>query len=145
MLTRGVFPMMDARSWSVFHDGEITAVSGEVPGNLEFKIEAEYLRERFTDPGVAFRISVSGCDMLSFRSFKTNEILFGIDGLSGGDLEILSAKLEGDALAIITASGIITIRYKSEAIALDTGRTLQIADVALAAQHAVADLTKSGA
>jgi len=136
---------MNPHSWSIFHDGVITAVSGDIPGNLELTIECLYIREQFPDPGAAFKLYVKGCDHLFFKSFKTDQTVSGIEALAQQDLEILNANLIGDALAVITTSGIITICYQSETMALDAGRALHYTDIVAAANHAVSNLTRQRA
>ncbi len=132
--------MINARLWSVFHDGDIVSVSGEVPGNLDVHIELEYIRKQFLDPGNAFRIHITACDLLCFKSFSTNGVLQNVGALAGQDLEILQAKLDGDVLQIITTSGLIRVRYVSEALFLDSGRAVQFSDVAAAADRALLEL-----
>ena len=136
--------MMNAHAWSVFHDGEISSVSGNIPGDLEFIIVADYLREEFAEAGVAFKIHVTKCEMLSFKSFTSNETISGIDALAGQDLEILTAKLDDDVLLVTMTGGQLRMRYQSEALSLDSGCAVQISDIAAAAERVVSDLKNPG-
>jgi len=134
---------MNIHFWNIFHDGDIAAVTGIVPGDIEFFIEAEYLREQFSDPGIGFKLQITACSMMSFKSFRTNQTVSGINALKGCDLEILSAKMDDKDLIVITTSGEIRLRYESEKITLDTGRQLQISDMATASDKALAEHRKS--
>jgi hypothetical protein len=132
--------MIDSKLWGVFHDGEIVSVSGSVPGDLDVYIKLEYIREQFLEAGNAFRIHITACDMLCFKSFSTNEVLHGVVAVAAQDLEILRSKLDADVLEVVTTSGLLRIRYGSEALFLDSGRALPFSDVAAAANRAVSEL-----
>ena len=130
---------MNIKFWNIFHDGDIASMSGAVPGDVTFSIEAAYLREQFADPGTGFKLHITACNMISFKSFQTNQTLLGLDTLKGHDLELLSAKIDRDDLVVITTSGALRLRYESESITLDTGRPLQLSDLVAASDKALAD------
>lgn len=130
---------MNARLWNAFHDGEITSIVGNVPGDLRFTIEAEYLREQFADAGASFKVLVEKCDEFSFNSFDANQVARGVESVVDHVLEILSAKLDEDSLVITTVSGELILRYRSEVLALDSGRMLHVSELMLAADRAVSD------
>jgi hypothetical protein len=126
---------MNADSWSIFHDGDIVAVSGKIPGDLVFAIQVDFLRDKFPEPGSAFNIRVTECDTLSFLSFRTNETASGPGALTGCDFEILNAKLDGDILVVTTTGGQLSLHYQSESIELDSGRRLELSEVEAAARR----------
>ena len=128
--------MANARVWSVFHDGLISCIDGDVPGALKFTIEAEYLRKQFADPGNEFIITISGCRSASFKRFSDNETMTWTDAIRDYELEILTARAKSNSVQIVTSTGILTIEYEIEFITLDTGRRLNIADVEVAAKRA---------
>ena len=135
--------MMKPEFWNIFHDGYIDSIEGQVPGDVQFSIAAEYLREQFPDRGSAFRMLIKACDMITFKLFHTNSVLSGLDALKGQNLEILSAKLEANILAVITTGGELRIHYDSESVALDSGRQLQLSELTAASNRALSQLRKS--
>jgi hypothetical protein len=56
---------MSAELWDILHDGVIEGVEGNVPGDVIFNIEIEYLRELFSDGGKNIIVRLIGCDVLS--------------------------------------------------------------------------------
>ncbi len=134
---------MNIHFWNIFHDGEISAINGAVPGDIDFTIEIEFLREEFADPGKGFILHIVGCTMISFTSFRTNQTVHGPGALQGEDLEILSSEIVGNDLVVTTSGGQLRLRYESETISLDTGRPLQLSDVAAASEKALSDYRKS--
>jgi hypothetical protein len=126
--------------WNTLHDGSIVSWQGTVPGDLRFVIELEYVREQFSDPGRTFTLTVTGCEFLKFKSFRTDLTQNGVDALKGQNLEILSAEIlsarpAGQLLEIMTSDGIIGIRYLTEELALDGGRRVSLIELQTAANN----------
>lgn len=121
--------------WHILHDGAISNITGSIPGDVCFAIELEYVRSQFPDPGSAFLIRASGCDLLSFKSFSTDSTVHSVESLGALDLEILSAHEDGNALRIVTTDGVIALRYQSERMFLDSGRELTLDELAAAANR----------
>ena len=63
--------MMDIRIeiWSILHDGEITAISGEDSETLTLFVSIPYLRRRLKPLGDSFVITISGLTRLEFHNF----------------------------------------------------------------------------
>ena len=50
-----------AEFWHILHDGEITSVSGEIPGIVELRVEIEYLAKMFAPDAKAVIVTLHGC------------------------------------------------------------------------------------
>lgn len=60
---------MNRDIWGVFHDGEITKITGTVPGDLRVEVEIGYLRKLFPEPGHSFVIELRHCTKFEFREY----------------------------------------------------------------------------
>ena len=93
-------------------------------------------RSQFGEAGKAFKLYAKDCDLFYFKSFSSDEVLSDIDEINQLDLEILSASCSDNIVAIVTSIGLLAIRCKVDSLALDTGRNLEVSDMATAARRA---------
>lgn len=60
---------MNRDIWGVFHDGEITKITGTVPGDLRVEVEIGYLRNLFQEPGNTFFVELRNCSKFEFSEY----------------------------------------------------------------------------
>ena len=61
---------MNRDIWGVFHDGVLKHIDGGVPGTLTLDVEIEYLRAMFDEPGISFRIELTGCTKVIYNEYE---------------------------------------------------------------------------
>ena len=123
--------------WNVFHDGSIASADGQLHATARVKIEIEYLREMFEEPGDAFCVLLEECELLSFRPVDSAES-FSSERIASLDLQILSAA-EDDGLPLkvfcvggtvqAPVYGYLELSYASSRVALDTGRDVPVSEL----------------
>jgi hypothetical protein len=112
--------------WGYFHDGWISNIEGEVPGDILIHVSIEYLREMLPTPGEDFIIRLSGCTQLEFEPFD-EETITDIGKIKGLELDILSMTTVEPASIFCTFKaggshyGDLKLAYLSAQLTLDTG------------------------
>ncbi|MBF0479641.1 MAG: hypothetical protein HQL26_09175 [Candidatus Omnitrophica bacterium] len=92
---------MNSDIWEILHDGLIADIFGNIPGNVEFKIEIEYLRRIFSDDGKCIFLLLKDCSSFKVQSYEMmdtgeKESRDFID-LVKGNSEILRVDAEDEA------------------------------------------------
>jgi len=123
--------------WDVFHDGSIASAEVEGSATARVKIEIEYLREMFEDPGDSFYLHLEECSALSFRPVDSAET-FSSAKIASLDLQILSAA-EDEVLPLRVfcvggtvqspVYGYLELVYASSNVTLDTGRHVPVSEL----------------
>lgn len=108
--------------WNYLHDGAICQISGSIPGNVVVRVEIDYLRRRFAEPGDAFDITLYGCTRFEFEPCDAPPISDFAE-LSRRELEILSVESEAP-VRVHCVGGVLTAEYANIAPHLDTGAAL---------------------
>jgi hypothetical protein len=111
--------MMNKELWGVFHDGVITRVEGDVPGDLALQIEIDYLRKMLPGEGDGFCVQLSGCTLIEFENWD-GKIEQTPERLAAQDIELLYIKTL-DPLALDCNEGILRLVYQAAQVTLDSG------------------------
>jgi hypothetical protein len=118
--------------WGVFHDGVLKHIDGSVPGTLMLSVEIEYQRGMFDEPGISFRIKLTGCTKVVYNEYdeKPTQDIATIQNREPEILYVTSEQpllldcvmgtleLEYDAMHVMLPSG-VEVSYESLASASD--------------------------
>ena len=118
---------MNSSLWNLFHDGSIEHIEGTVPGNASLLVSIQYLRDRFPSAGTGFVVSLFDCNLFTFQPYDEPEIS-DLAKIAALEPEILSAE-PSDPLEICCTLGTLLLRYKSAALALDSGEPVSLAEL----------------
>jgi hypothetical protein len=120
---------MNADIWNVLHDGSVLRVSGAVPGNIQFAIWIDYLRDGFPDPGNRILLTLHDCTSLSFQPYEAETALTGLDAIARAEPEILQAHDWTDASTVDCVGGTLRVLATDFSLALDSGRRITFDDL----------------
>lgn len=123
---------MNSSLWNLFHDGSIEHIEGTVPGNASLLLSIQYLRDRFPSAGTGFVVSLFDCNLFTFQPYDEPEIS-DLAKIAALEPEILSAE-PSDPLEICCTLGTLLLRYKSAALALDSGEPVSLAELDAASE-----------
>ena len=115
--------------WSVFHDGSIDRIEGTIPGTVSVYVGIEYLRERFSEPGEHFIVTLPDCVTLSFQLYEDGNSITDFAAIGDECPGILSAEMEGDVCKVFTDSGILKLSSADGSIRLDSGREIPLQEL----------------
>jgi hypothetical protein len=125
---------MTSDIWNLLHDGWIAQIQGRVPGTITLRIECDYLRKYFPEPGTAFVISLANCTAFDFTEYGASQTISDLGQIEKLSLEILSS---GESNSIHVAchgtGGTIRIQADHSHIALDSAESINIEDLRKAA------------
>ncbi len=110
--------------WNILHDGEVLGVSGTVPGEVQFSVRIDYLRNRFPEPGNRILLTLHGCTSLSYEPHGEEAELTNLATIAEAEPTILQAKDWTDASIVYCASGIVSVSAAEFSLLLDSGRTV---------------------
>lgn len=118
--------MLDRRTqiWNILHDGEITAISGEVSDTFIMCVSIPHLRRRLEPLGDRFVLTLVGVTRLEFHDFDGTPTSLP-EELDIGSPEILSTESESMPVSIATTLGQLTLDFQRISIALDTGQAVE--------------------
>ena len=114
--------------WDVLHDGEITNVSGKVPGDVVLQVDIDYLRRRFSESGDRFEITLQGCTRFTFVPWTDQQAQpAGPTRLDGTQVvTILSADDAGSFCRVHCVPGTLEVAAENVVVRLDTGRLVSL-------------------
>jgi len=120
---------MKRNIWGVFHDGEITRITGSVPGDVRLDLEIGYLRAQFPEPGHSFTIELSKCTQFQFSEYDEppSSSLAHIQERKPMVLYITSE----EPLVLDCAMGTLELDYSEMHVLLPSGR--EVSDLELTA------------
>lgn len=113
--------------WSVLYDGSIVAFIGECPGDISVKVEIEYLCELLATGSKFLWVHLRSCSDAVYSPFESSASVMHIVHLGDCDLEILSAKEEGNHISVCCTEGILRLDYLDATCELDTGIPVPVA------------------
>jgi hypothetical protein len=125
--------------WHCFHDGTITAVAGSVPGDVDFTIDCDCVREELHQSPGTFLLRVTNCTLFEITLYETELALDGFEALDAGEFEILSADIKTGVVEVSNAVGVMRLCYESEVLMLDDGTIISVSDLIDAANRSVGD------
>lgn len=110
---------MDRSGWGIFHDGYISKIEGEVPGDLKVFVNILYLREMFHGDGEGFVITLSNCSKFEYQEYdeQPTDNLKEIESL---EPEVLYVQSQ-DPLVLDCSAGTLRLNYDSASIEIDSG------------------------
>jgi hypothetical protein len=109
--------------WTMFHDGDITVVSGEGTPSLCIFVSIPYLRRRLFPLGDSFIITLTGVTVCEFRNF--DETLSTLTNATEmGQPQILSTDSDSMPIKIDTTMGQLLLDFESISFGLDTGQCI---------------------
>lgn len=104
----------------MFHDGELTEISGKVPGDIRVKIEIGYLVAEFEETGDYFDIHLQDCVRFLFTPYNGNKTM---DFASIENHRPMLVHVASDNPLILDCSaGTLEIEYAHIQIKLPSGR-----------------------
>jgi hypothetical protein len=118
--------------WHCFHDGTITAVAGSVPGDVEFTIDCDCIREELHQSPGTFLLRVTNCTLFEIAPYEIDHALDGFEALGSGQFEILDAVIERGIVEVSNATGLTRLM-------LDDGMVISLRDLIDAANRSVGD------
>lgn len=127
--------------WHCFHDGTIAAAAGSVPGEVNFTIDCDWVREELHQSPGTFLLRVTNCTLFEITPYET-ELALALDGfeaLDAGEFEILSADIKRGVVEVSNAVGVMRLCYESEVLMLDDGTIISLSDLIDAANRSVGD------
>ncbi len=110
------------------------SLQGDIPGELNIKVEIEYLAEKLNGQNDNIYIQLKNCTLFEYeRHWSKNEIqiyktIKELEGISPA-LMALSCDEEDDYLLIWDISGLIKTRYESAELHLENGDSLSFAEL----------------
>ena len=112
--------------WTVFHDGSIDQIEGTIPGTVSVYVDIEYLRERFSEPGEHFIVTLPDCVKLSFQLYDDEKRIVDLAVIGDECPGILGAEMEGDVCKVFMDNGILELSSADGSIRLDSGREVPL-------------------
>lgn len=125
--------------WHCFHDGTITAAAGSVPGDVEFTIDCDCIREELHQSPGMFLLRVTNCTLFEIAPYEIDHALDGFEALDSGEFEVLDAVIERGVVEVFNATGLMRLCYESEVLMLDDGTVISLRDLIDAANRSVGD------
>lgn len=122
---------MDPTLWNLLHDSTIERIEGALPGDVSLHVRIDYLRKGFPGEGTGFVVHLSGCSQFTFRPYDEPEISDFSD-IATLAPEILSAE-PGDPLALSCTEGMLTLRYDTATLSLNSGEAITLSQLDAAA------------
>ena len=110
---------MNPDIWGVFHDGNIDAISGAVPGVVELHIDIQYLRAMFGDTSTHFRIRLRGCSVMEYQEYEQPPISDPV-AIAAQEPEVLYVR-SVEPLVLDCREGELRLSYDSMEVFLDSG------------------------
>ena len=123
---------MNYAVWNTLHDGSIESVVGSVPGEVTVSIDISYLCEKLPTSSTKLEVRLLGCLAFEYEPFDGNRIC-ELGEIGAQDIEILSARREGDVVSIICRNGRLKLRYEDAEIRLLEGTVVTQANLEAAA------------
>jgi hypothetical protein len=124
--------------WHCFHDGTITAAAGSVPGDVDFTIDCDGIREELHQSPGMFLLRVTNCTLFEIAPYETGLASDGFEA-HAGKFEILSVKIKSGIVEVSNAVGSMRLCYESESLMLDDGTVISLRDLIDAANRSVGD------
>ena len=123
--------------WNVFHDATVLEASGEILQDVVLRLECDYLRERFDEPGREFLLTLAQCSTFEFEPWGDEpEVITDIQQIGNLRLWILSAETMVNHCKIHCArhvrdavGGTLRVAAASAELRLDSGRPVPLAEI----------------
>jgi hypothetical protein len=131
--------MPNLNYWHCFHDGTITAAAGSVPGDVEFTVDCNCIREELHQSPGTFLLRVTNCTLFEIAPYAIDRALDGFKALDSGEFEILDAVAERGVVEVSNATGLMRLCYESEVLMLDDGTVISLHELIDAANRSVGD------
>jgi len=119
----------DYQIWNILHDGALVDLQGNIPGELNIKVEIEYLANMLNGQYDNIFVKLENCSLFEYeRNWSKDEIqiyktIKELDGIEPA-LMALSCDEENDYLLIWDICGSIKTRYDSAELFLENGDSL---------------------
>ena len=113
--------------WEYLHDGTVSCVRGEMPGEVIVTVEIPYLRSRFPGSGEAFELLLHNCTQFEFEPYD-GPLVSTIPALSKLGLEVLSLSSE-EPIGVNCSGGTLALQYEAVSIQLDSGEAVTLAEL----------------
>lgn len=126
--------------WHCLHDGTISAATGSVPGDVEFTIDCDCIREELHQSPGLLRLRITKCTLFEIAPYETDRAFNGFEALNSGEFDILDAETEKDVVKVSNATSMMKLCYESEVLMLDDGTIISLNDLIDAANRSVGDL-----
>ena len=113
-----------AEIWNVFHDGELSSLEGNVPGDVTIRIGIEYLRHMFSGEGEDIFMTLHSCSKISMEIWESDLVTDDFGKIAEIGSEILSTDSEDIPVRVITTLGTLHADFESFSLRLDDGREI---------------------
>ena len=128
--------------WNVLHDATLIAAAGSIPGTVALTLECDYLRKRFPVRGEHFVLILEGCSRFQFRPWDEQlPVVSNLAAIAAERLWILSADQRDEHCQIHcqltgkrSGGGSLEIAAQSATLRLDSGATIEMAEIASVAE-----------
>ena len=123
--------------WNVFHDATILKASGAIQQDVVLRLECDYLRDRFEEPGSEFLLKLVACSTFEFELWgDAPDVITDVQLIGSLRLWILSAEPMDDHCKIHCArhvrdavGGTLRVAATSAGLRLDSGRSVSLAEI----------------
>ena len=113
---------MNPDAWGCFHDGEIIAADGLVPGQVTLTMRITYLRRMFPQEGDYFLITLDDCTHIQFAPFQ-DPVTTELAEIARHEPMVLYVR-EQTPLKLDCANGVFEANYGAMSVALDSGQSV---------------------
>jgi hypothetical protein len=115
--------------WNLLHDGGITDVEGEVPGDVTLRVEISYITDLLAPPTEAVLVTLVGCTAFEYRSWADDSTTTNIALLAAQEVDILSTSPVEAGVRVICSNGQFDIAYSGVQLARADHSALEIGEV----------------
>ena len=123
--------------WNVLHDATILKASGAIPQDVVLRLECDYLRDRFKEPGGEFVLRLVECSRFEFEPWgDAPEVITDIRLIGSLRLWIRGAQAMEDHCKVDcarhvrdAAGGTLRVTTANAELRLDSGRTIPFAEI----------------
>jgi len=115
--------------WNVLHDGQIVAITGEIPGTIQIQVVIDYLRQRFTDPGKTIQVALNECERFTYQDYDSMDCIDDLASIAALKPEILSAEMKNDTSVVDCVGGTLQVCSASGSLMLDSGRSITLQEL----------------
>lgn len=121
-----------AEIWNILHDGGITSVVGDTPGNVSIRVNIPYLCQMFSPDGKDVIVHLRNCTRFTMNIWDEGMTTSDLDRIATIRTTILSTESEDAPVHIVTTLGEIDMDFDDFSLSLDSGISISFEDIGTA-------------
>ena len=114
--------------WNLFHDGSVDSVAGSVPGIVTIEVSIPYLRERISEPGQTFTVTLHNCTRFVYRDYDNEDFSDDFGRIADARPGILSASMKGETCVVHGDCGVFEMVAADGSLSVN-GKLLLLSDL----------------